>query len=535
MFNHKTMWYSKGQRHRVLIMLLCALTLLPLSAQNPTWVKKTAPAVFTLKTFRADGSLLSSTNGFFISETGEAVSSFAPFKGAQRAVVIDAQGKEWPVECIIGGNDMYDVAKFKVDIKKPATLIMADATTANGATIWLLPYKVKKDPACTRGTISSSEQFQDKYAYYTMSLNTDEQQAGCPVMNEAGEVIGLLQPSADSNSASSYAVSVRFAADMHMSGLGINDPALRQTAVAKAIPEKYDEAVLSLFMGVSIMEAGEYSAYVERFIRKYPNRADGYIYRARQEMGAGRFADADADMKNAVKVAEQKDDAHYQYAQLIFQKELLQGDQPYDGWSLDMALQESKEAYRINPQPIYLQQQAQILYAQKKYNEAFNIYEELSKTDLRNADNFFAAAQCKLQIDDKKAALMQLDSAVSMFSRPYVKTAAPYLRVRAQLSMEMRRFQQAINDMQDLVALEPTNADLWAEKASYELRVNLFDQALESSQECLRLNPAGSDGYLMSGIVQCIKGDKQQGLENLNKAKELGNDQAQKFIDKYSQ
>ena len=114
MFNHKTMWYSKGQRHRVLIMLLCALTLLPLSAQNPTWVKKTAPAVFTLKTFRADGSLLSSTNGFFISETGEAVSSFAPFKGAQRAVVIDAQGKEWPVECIIGGNDMYDVAKFKV-------------------------------------------------------------------------------------------------------------------------------------------------------------------------------------------------------------------------------------------------------------------------------------------------------------------------------------------------------------------------------------------------------------------------------------
>ena len=101
--------------------------------------------------------------------------------------------------------------------------------------------------------------------------------------------------------------------------------------------------------------------------------------------------------------------------------------------------------------------------------------------------------------------------------------------------MEMRRFQQAINDMQDLVALEPTNADLWAEKASYELRVNLFDQALESSQECLRLNPAGSDGYLMSGIVQCIKGDKQQGLENLNKAKELGNDQAQKFIDKYSQ
>jgi predicted Zn-dependent protease len=100
--------------------------------------------------------------------------------------------------------------------------------------------------------------------------------------------------------------------------------------------------------------------------------------------------------------------------------------------------------------------------------------------------------------------------------------------------MENRRFQQAINDMNDLVALVPTNPELWAEKASYELRVNLADQALESAQECLRLDPEGSDGYLMSGIAQCLKGNKEQGLKNLQKAKELGNDQAQTFIEKYS-
>ena len=99
--------------------------------------------------------------------------------------------------------------------------------------------------------------------------------------------------------------------------------------------------------------------------------------------------------------------------------------------------------------------------------------------------------------------------------------------------MELRRYQQAINDMNDLVALEPNSAELWAEKASYELRVNLFDQAMESAQQCLRLDPEGSDGYLMTGIVMCIKGNKEEGLKNLNKAKELGNDQAQTFIDKY--
>ena len=147
---------------------------------------------------------------------------------------------------------------------------------------------------------------------------------------------------------------------------------------------------------------------------------------------------------------------------------------------------------------------------------------------------YYAASQCKLQNNDKKAAVMLLDSAVNQFTRPYIKTVAPYLRVRAQLSMEIRRFQQAINDMNDVVALIPSNPELWAEKASYELRVNLTDQALVSATECMRLDPEGSDGYLMAGIAQCQKGNHEEGLKNLQKAKELGNDQAQMFIDKYS-
>lgn len=503
-------------------------------AQNPSWAKKAANAVFTLKTFKADGTLLASSNGFFISETGEAVSSFTPFKDADRAVIIDAQGKEWPVETIIAANDMYDVAKFQVEVRKPTALSVAQAPATSGATVWLLPYSTKKEPACTRGTISNAEQFQNRYAYYTMSMTAGEQQLGSPVMNDAGEVIGLLQPSADRQAANSYAVSARYVADMTMTALGLNDPTLRMTHIDKVIPEKYDDALLSLYMGASVMEAGAYATYINRFIEKFPNKADGYIYRARQSAATGDYAHADEDMKQAVKVAEQKDDAHFQYAQTIYQKEIYQSDQPYEAWTLERALEESKEAHSINPLPIYRQQQAQILYAQQKYDEAFGIYEELAKTELRSADNFFAAAQCKLQKDDKKAAMAQLDSAVSMFSRPYVKTVAPYLRVRAQLSMEIRRFQQAINDMQDLVAIEPNDAMLWAEKASYELRVNLFDQAIESAQECLRLDPEGSDGYLMSGIAQCAKGNKQEGMQNLQKAKELGNSQAQTFIDKYS-
>ena len=505
-----------------------------LSSWAQAWSKKAAQAVFTLKTFKSDGTLLGSANGVFVSENGEAVSCFTPFRGADRAVVIDAQGKEWPVETMIGASDMYDVAKFKVAAKKPTALVTG--TVASGATVWLLPYSVKKDPVCVSGTVSKAEQFQGSYNYYTLTLQAQEQQQGCPILNEEGQVVGLAQAAADQNSATSYAVSAPFAVSLHTNGLSMSDAALKTVHIPLAIPDKYDDALLALFMGASGMNAQQYADYVNRFIAHYPNATDGYVYRARLEVAANEFAKADEDMKKAVKVAETKDDdVHYQYAQLIYQKELLQSDHPYAEWSLQRALEESKLAYASNPQPVYRLQQAQILYSQKQYDEAYAVYEELSKGDLRGPDIFLAAAQCKLQKGDKRAAIAQLDSAMSTFSRPYVKTAAPYLRAHAQLSMELRRYQLAINDMNDLVALEPNSAELWAEKASYELRVNLFDEALKSAQEVLRLDPQSSDGYLMTGIVQCQKGNKQEGMQNLRKAQSLGNPQADTFLQKYKE
>lgn len=524
--------YIYFQCPRGLLFFLFCFLFSPVGAQP--WAKKASQAVFTLKTFKADGSLLSSANGFFISEQGEAVSPFTPFKGAQRAVVIDAQGKEWPVDCIMGANGIYDVAKFQVAVKKAAVLTLAATPASNGSTVWLLPYSAKKAPACLQGTVSQTQDFEGKYAFYTLSMQTTEQYAGCPVLNDDGQVLGILQPSASATETSSYAVSANYANAQHVSSFSMNDPTLQQTSIPKALPEKQDEALLTLLMASSSMTAEMFEQLVERFITKFPQAADGYIYRARTHVDKGEFAAAEEDMRQALKVSDAPDNTHYQYAQLIYQKVVYQTDKPYESWTLERALQESQEAYHIKPEPVYRLQQAQLLYAMQKYADAYAIYEELQQGPLRNAENFYAAAQCKIQLDDKKAALALLDSALVTFSKPYVKTAAPYLRLHAQLSMDCRRYQLAINDMQDLVTLEPANAELWAEKASYELRVSLTDQALASAEECIRLAPEVSDGYLMKGIAQCIKGLKQDGLQNLTKAKELGDSQAQKFIDKYS-
>ena len=287
-------------------------------------------------------------------------------------------------------------------------------------------------------------------------------------------------------------------------------------------------------------------------------------------MGRDDFQGADDDMKQALKMADTKDDAHYQYAQLIFQKIVYKNDKPFDPWTLDSALKESQAAYAINPQPVYRQQQAQILYAQQQYDAAYDLYMELAKTDMMKAESYYAAAQCKIQKGDNEAGLALLDSAVNTFTKPYIKTAAPYLLARAQALYEAKKYrpavndyndyetlmtaqlnanfyflreqaeyaghlyQQALNDIRRAVEMEPNELVYRAEKANVELRVGMTDDAIESAKGCISMAPQESDGYLLLGLAQCVKGQKAEGLKNLTKAKELGNSQAQPLIDKYS-
>lgn len=542
-------------------------TFLPLSAQ-PSWVKKATKSVFTLKTFTADGTLLGSANGFYVGKNGEAISCYAPFKGAQRAVVIDATGKEYEVACILGANETYDVAKFRVTTGKTLPLTVAQESASTDASVWLLPYnQVKKVP---QGTVRKAEIFNQDYAYYTVALQMPDNSVGAPLLSEAGEVLGLMQQPASLKDTLNYAVSALFADSLKTTGLSINDPVLRATGIRKALPQDIGQAQLALYIGGASLDSLAYCQLIEDFILQFPNHPDGYTYRAQQLVNGSRFDDADRDMKKALKVAEKPDEVHYTYSRLMLQKLLYMPEESYDAWSFDGSFDEAGEAYRINPLPTYRQQQAVVRYAQQRYDEAYAIYEELFASSLRSPELFYAASVCKEQLKDSVAQLALLDSCVAQFSRPYLKETAPYLLHRAQLLMDMNRhreavtdlndyeslmktqltsnfyymkyqaemkgrlYQQALDDINEAIRMTPQSDLYYAEKASLQVRVGLYSEAVETANTCIQLAPDHSDGYLFLGLSQCLLGQKTEGVKNLKKAGELGDPQAEGLIEKYS-
>ena len=392
----------------------------------------------------------------------------------------------------------------------------------------------------------------------------------CPLMNEAGEVIGLMQHPYKQGDSLGYAVSALFADSLRINGLSINDPTLRSTSIKKDLPEELSQAILTLYVAQASADSAAYVQMVEDFINRFPDAPDGYTYRAQMETNSHQFDAASRDMEQAIKVAEKKDEAHFNYSKLIYEKEIYMNNVPYDGWSLDKALEEAKKAEEVKSMAIYRHQQGLILYAQKKFKEADEVYASIMGSELRSAELFYECSRCKAALNDTIGQIAMLDSCKAMFSQPYLKEAAPYLLARAQVLMDAKRYrdavnelneyeklmqstvndrfyylrhqadmggrlyQQALNDINTAISMNDQYEIYYAEKASLLVHVGLYDEAIETTKECIKLAPNYSDGYLFLGLAQCLKGEKEEGLKQLKKARELGDPQADGLIEKYS-
>lgn len=551
---------------RIVYLFVAVLFCSMAKAQPESWAKKAAKSLFTVKTFDASGSLLGSGNGFFVGETGEAVGNFAPFNGSARAIVIDAAGKEYPVDCIVGANEMYDIAKFRVNVKKCIPLSVGSPAAVESA-LWLLPY-AQKQVKPIEGKVVKVEKVNNDYDYYSLTLPAPENAVGCPLLNAAGEVVGLLQPG--NAGEKQYAVGVQMAMGMKATGLSFNDPTLKLTSIKKALPDDIQEALVALYIGSTSLDSISMNGVVDDFIAKFPNAVDGYVYRANRSIAGGDYASADNDIQTALKVGDKKEEAHYSYAKMIFEKNVYESNVPFDAWTLDKALAEVDAAIAVSPAVHYRQLKAQILFVQQKYADAAAVYKSLVSEGQTTAENYFGIARCHEMQNDTTACLAMLDSTLATFSRPYLKEAAPYIMARAQKLLDAGKYRQAISDLNDYeqlmvafvndnfyyirsqaekngrlfkqaledlskaIQMSPSNTFYMGEKASLELRLGLYDDAIATAKECIAADPKLSDGYLFLGVAQCAKGQKTEGLKNLEKAKELGDTQAQTFIEKYS-
>ena len=563
------------KRKFFLTLSLCLLTQWGM-AQAPKWVEKAKQAVFSIATYDQNDQLLKTGNGFFVSEDGVALSDYSLFKGAKRAVIINSKGEQMPVLHIMGADDMYDVVKFKVDIpKKVDALPLASTQPTTGAEVYLLPYSTQKSRSCTTGHVKTVDKMEGNYAYYTLEMQLKDKMLSCPVTNAEGEVFGLAQKSSGQDTMTiCYAVDTRYAMAQKISALSYSDMTLTDIGIKKALPDTEEQALVFLFMASTQLSPEKYAVVLDDFIAQYPNSADGYMRRATHWITTSQDESAmtqiAADMDKALDLSTQKDNTRFDRAKLIYSYMLSNPQTPYSDWSMDKALEEIREAIRLNPLPVYTQLEGDILFAKQDYPAALAAYEAVNRSELASPATFFSAAQTKEMLKAPASEVLALmDSCVARCPQPYTETAAPYLLARAQAlltanqarkamldydayfnavngnvnaafyyyreqaAIQARQYQRALDDLAKAIELAPQELLYRAELAVVNIRVGRNEEAIRVLQEALKIEPKYAEAYRLMGQAYIQLKKKDEACESFAKAKELGDPNVDALIEKH--
>ena len=344
---------------------------------QPGPVQKMAKSVFTLTTFNKDGQIIASTQGVFIDNKGTAISTFKPFIGATKATIVDASGRSTDVDAILGADELYDVAKFRIKASTAASTL-ASSTTPAVSKVWLVPYSMKK-PAFQQEEISSVETFNNTYNYYIFITTVPENAIGCPFANKDGQVIGLMH-----SNGSVTAIDAQYAKQLKVTGLSTLDAALRETGIRTALPDTEQEAVMMMTLKKGQIASTDYDKYVDEFIGKFPASAYGYKEKASRLSNEAKYEESSKLMEECIKKAAKKDEAYSAYADIIYQKAVYKGDSIYSAWNIDKAIEMIRKAYSINALPAYKHQEAQYSYFKGDYQQALSMFLDLTKTNINS-------------------------------------------------------------------------------------------------------------------------------------------------------
>ena len=536
-------------------LVLCASSLMA----QPGPVQKVSKSVFTLTTFNKDGGIIASTQGVFIDNKGTAISTFKPFVGATKASIVDASGKSMNVDAILGADELYDVAKFRIIGATTAAPIASKASVA-GEKVWLVPYSIKKSPF-QQEDISSVENFMTTYSYYIFSSSVPENAVGCPFVNKNGQVIGLMHTNGQTT-----AIDANYAKQLKVTGLSTLDAALRETGIRTALPDTEQDAITMMTLKKGQILVDVYNEYTQEFINKFPTSAFGYKEKALYLVDQEKYDEAAKLMEEGIKKSTAKDEAHSNYADLIYQKIAYKGDSTYTAWTLDKAIDEAQKAYAAKPQPVYKHQEAQINFLKGNYQKACDMFLDLTKSNLNGGELYFEAAQAKTLLKAPAQEIeVLLDSAISVGARTgmagnyylaranflneqgqyrraiqdynmYDSIARPvdasFFYTRYQCETKLRMWQPALLDIARACYLAPKQPTFFAEWASLDLRVKRYDEGISAATHCTELAPEYADGYLLLGLLQKEKGLKDEAIKNLKKAQELGDTRAAEYLSK---
>jgi S1-C subfamily serine protease len=163
----------------------------PTQVEAGSLIRKALPAVVILKAFDRRGTEVSEGTGFLISADGQLVTARHVSEAGRELVAITAAGTRHPVTGFLGDDRDYDVAILKIDGDQYPFLPLAGRLRAN-QWIGLASHLQKAGLAYSTGSVVRVMDFGGVLKHLVTNIPVQPGQSGSPMLNESGQVVGVL-------------------------------------------------------------------------------------------------------------------------------------------------------------------------------------------------------------------------------------------------------------------------------------------------------------------------------------------------------
>ena len=154
---------------------------------------KCSPAVFYIEVFNKYGSKLSTGSGFFVNDTGLAVTNYHVIEDSySQKIQLANSNKKYNVKKIVKYNSTQDWAIIQVDISGNSYLSIGDASTVvGGAKIFAIGSPLGLQNTISEGIISNPKRRDDGIDYIQITAAISNGSSGGALINKHGEAIGI--------------------------------------------------------------------------------------------------------------------------------------------------------------------------------------------------------------------------------------------------------------------------------------------------------------------------------------------------------
>ena len=149
-----------------------------------------------------------------------------------------------------------------------------------------------------------------------------------------------------------------------------------------------------------------------------------------------------------------------------------------------------------------------------------------------NADpNFFGAY---VNRGNAKMELKRFDEAIEDYSQAIrldPDEARTYFN-RGNAKMELKRFDEAIEDYSQAIRLDPDNARIYVNRGNTKMELRRFDEAIEDYNQAIRLNPDDAVAYFNRGNAKMELKRFDEAIEDYSQAIRLDPDNARIYVNR---